>query len=61
MEIIVKQLIEIKALPPFLLHLQTGEELRAWLLKNDLLTEKVFVAAGVSPVFQPGDITFTFD
>jgi hypothetical protein len=44
MEIIMKQLIEIKALPPFLLHLQTGEELRAWLLKNDLLTEKVFVA-----------------
>ena len=41
---IMKQLIEIKALPPFLLHLQTGEELRVWLLKNDLLTEKVFVA-----------------
>ena len=35
----------IKNTPPlFLLHLQTGEELRAWLLKNDLLTEKVFVA-----------------
>ena len=33
--------------PPFLLHLQTGEELRAWLLKNDLLTEKVFFEGGI--------------